>query len=289
MITQSLMNKNFYPNNLQEKILSNTIKEIKNSKEVQRFISDMEDFFKDKVEIFSYRIKEPFSAIRTYRLANYKNANQLHDLLGFLIVVDNKDEIKYIEKVLKEKVETNNVKIYDLLTEKKFEAKSYKKIEDNINDNQYNSLVFNDINTWLEIPNDLNILLPPFSYNLLCAKKFKDIDNEIPIEFRIQTKEDFITTESYYYTIHKNDTLQLNIKIPLLCMCFRILRRMSNIAFESNIDIKEKYELEINQIKDKNINFIRENEKNLEYVFSEYNKIINCWKNRLPIYQFKRS
>ena len=285
---QNLMNKDFYPEDMQETILCNKIKEIKNSEEISKFLKDVEYLLKDKTEIFAYRIKEPFSAIRTYRLANYKNANKLHDLIGILIVVDKVEEIENIEKIIKEKVEVDNIKIYNLLNEKEFELRHYKKLKD-VEASKYNELIFEDISKWIYIPNDLNILLPPFSYNMLCKKKFNSIDYEIPIEIRIQTKEDFITTESYYYTIHKNDNLQINVKIPLLCMSFRILRRMSNIAFEDNIEMIEKYKREIEQIKNENIDFIEENKENFEYVLSEHSKIINCWKNKLDIYQFKRN
>jgi len=91
--------------------------------------------------------------------------------------------------------------------------------------------------------------VPKFYDNILLEKKFIDIDTKVSIEIRIQTKEDFITTEAYYYTIHKNDEIKLNIKIPLLCMCFKILRRMSYIVFEEDEYIKSKYKSEIDKIK----------------------------------------
>ena len=43
----------------------------------------------------------------------------------------------------------------------------YNKIEKHIQDKQYNELIFQDINKWLNVPNHLTNLLPPFSYNIL--------------------------------------------------------------------------------------------------------------------------
>lgn len=283
------MDKNYYPINIQEEILCKIISEMNNSTEIKDFAKELESIIKDNSEIFSFRIKEQFSAIRTYRLANYNNAEQMHDLLGFLIVVDNNLEIKKIEELLKNYLTEENIKIYNLLNEKEFKTIQYNTIQEHIEKRQYNQLIFNDINEWLYIPKDLNKLLPPFSYNILCKKKFEDIDYQIPIEIRIQTKEDFITTESYYYTIHKNDTINLNKKIPLLCMCFRILRRMTNIAFEKDISVRERYEEEIRKIEDSNKKFIEQNKEELERVFLEHNKIVNCWKGKQPIYNFIRN
>lgn len=285
---ENLMNKNFYATTEQEKTLCCTIEQMNNTNEILQFVKNLENELKGEVDIFNYRIKKKYSAIRTYRLANYNRAEQLHDLLGILIVVNNKSEIKRIEDKINKHFTNENIKTYNLLNEMKFKVKRYNVLEENIKDNKYNELIFNDICTWLEIPNGLDKLLPPFSYNILFNKKFKSVSVPISIEIRIQTKEDFITTESYYYTIHKNDNIKFNLKIPLLCMCFRLLRRMSNIAFEENDYIRNIYQLEINQIQNENIDFIRENKELIEKVFLEHNYLVNCWKNKLPIYEFQQ-
>ena len=203
------------------------------SNEIKKFVENIKThLLKTQIEIFSYRIKEQYSALRTYRLANDNLASQMHDLLGFLIVVDNKSDIQEVDKILNGCLVEETISTYNLLEEKNFIPIQYNKIEKHIQDKQYNELMFQDINKWLNVPNQLTNLLPPFSYKILLTRQFKDISNEIPIEIRMQTKEDLITTESYDYTIHKNDMIPLNTKIPLLCMCFRILRRMTNIVFE---------------------------------------------------------
>lgn len=286
-MVENLINKNFKACTEEENILCKTIEEMSRSIEIKEFIQNLENALKDNVQIFSYRIKAQFSALRTYRLANYKKAEQLHDLLGILIVVDRESEIINIENIIREYLNEDNAQTYNLLKEKEFKPKKYNEILEEINDNQYNELLFNDINTWLEIPNGLEKLLPPFSYNILCEKTFKDISKKVPIEIRIQTKEDFITTESYYYTIHKNDSLKLNLKIPLLCMNFRILRRMTKLAFEEKESIKKQYEKEIEELKKESLNFFKENEKQFNNIFMENANLINCWKNKLPIYDFK--
>lgn len=286
---KNLINKDFYANTEEEKILCKKIEQMNSSNQVKQFVNNFENELKNDVQIFSYRIKKPYSAIRTYRLANYDKAEQLHDLLGFLIVVDKESEIIEIADKIKSYFNSESINTYNLLNEIKFKVKKYNVLDKDIKDNQYNELIFNDISTWLEIPSNLNKLLPPFSYNLLFEKKFIDIDNPISVEIRIQTKQDFITTEAYYYTIHKNDEIKLNIKIPLLCMCFRLLRRMSNIAFEINDDIKHKFELEIDKIQKENTNFIKENEKIFQTVLLEHAHLVNCWKNKLPIYEFQRN
>lgn len=283
----NLMNKNYYPTNPEEKRLYTKIDSMNKSEEIQLFIKNLKNILEEKVELFAYRIKQPFSAIRTYRLAGYNHADQLHDLLGFLLVVDNASEIEKIKNLIIDSLKEEKFKSYNLLVEKKFSTNTYTELDKNIRENQYNQLIFDDINKWLEIPVGLDKLLPPFSYNILCEKDFKDTST-ISIEIRIQTKEDFITTESYYYTIHKNDSIKLNLKIPLLCMCFRILRRKSNIAFEKDDRKKEKYQFEINQILNKNINFVKENKDILDTIFQENSKLIDCWKKGYPIYEFKR-
>lgn len=285
---RNLINKDFYPTTEQEKLLCKKIEQINSSKQIKQFVYNFENEFKDEVQIFSYRIKKPYSALRTYRLANYSKAEQLHDLLGFLIVVDKKSEIIGIKNKIKRHFSSENINIYNLLNEVEFKAKRYNVLDEDVKENKYNELIFKDISTWLEIPNGLDKLLPPFSYNILFEKKFIDIDNPVSIEIRIQTKEDFITTEAYYYTIHKNDEIKLNLKIPLLCMCFRLLRRMSNMAFEVNNDIKDKYELEIDKIQNENINFIEENKRIFKSVLLEHKYLVDCWKNKLPIYEFQQ-
>ena len=71
-------------------------------------------------------------------------------------------------------------------------------------------------------------------------------------------------------------------------MCFRILRRMTNIVFEDNIDIKKKYKIELKEMQDINKDFIKANIQLINNVFKEHNKIVNYWKNRQPIYNFIR-
>lgn len=281
-----LMNKNFFPNNIEEQSLSKRIEQMKNSRQIPIFTEKIKECVNDITNIFSYRIKESFSAIRTYRLAGYRNADRLHDLLGFLFVVNSIEEIPLIEKRLKEQIDVNNFKIYNLLEEKEFKVKKYSKIESSTIESEYNNLILNDMITWLKIEKNIDVLLPPFSYNVLCKKKFVDIEDEISIEFRIQTKEDFITTESYYYTIHKNDNIPVNIKVPLLCMCFRILRRKSCIAFLNNLDLKKKMELEINKIMKENKIFIEENKEIIDSALAENDKILDCWRSKYPIYGF---
>lgn len=285
---ESLMNKNFYANTEQEELLCEIIEQMNSSEGLKQFINSFEEELKDDVQILSYRIKKSYSALRTYRLANYSKAEQLHDLLGFLIVIDEKSKIIEIENKVKRYFNNENIHTYNLLNEMEFKAKKYNVLDENIKPNQYNELIFKDISTWLNVPDGLDKLLPPFSYNILFKKKFIDINIPVPIEIRIQTKEDFITTEAYYYTIHKNDEIELNSKIPLLCMCFRVLRRLSNIAFEVNDDIKNKLELEIDIIQNENIKFIKENEKIYKKVLLEHNYLVNCYKNKSPIYEFQQ-
>lgn len=284
---KNLMNKDIYAITEQEKKLCKKIEQMNNTNEIYQFVNDLENKLKGEVKIFSYRIKKIYSALRTYRLANYSKAEQLHDLLGILIVVDKRSEIMKVESKIKRYFNNEKINTYNMLNEIEFKAKRYNTLDENIKNNQYNELIFKDISTWLEMPKELDKLLPPFSYNILFEKKFIGVDTPISIEIRIQTKEDFITTEAYYYTIHKNDEIKLNLKIPLLCMSFRLLRRMSNMAFEENDTIKNKYKMEIDEIQNENINFIKQNKEYFEEVFLEHNYLVNCWKNKLPIYEFQ--
>ena len=232
---KNLMNTKFEPENIQEEILCKKIYNAQNSIELEMFANKMEKLLKDKVEIFAYRIKAPYSAIRSYRLANYKDAEKIHDLLGFLIVVEDISQIKQIKELI--------IKNLDV---------EYK------------------------------------VFNLLDEKEFKDIKESIPVEIRIQTKEDFITTESYYYTIHKNDNIELNVKIPLLCMSFRLLRRMAKLDLANDNNLKIVYRSQIENIKNINKKFIDENISYVKNVLKEYENIITSWREKQAIYQFMR-
>lgn len=87
------------------------------SEGLKQFINSFEEELKDDVQILSYRIKKSYSALRTYRLANYSKAEQLHDLLGFLIVIDEKSKIIEIENKVKRYFNNENIHTYNLLNE----------------------------------------------------------------------------------------------------------------------------------------------------------------------------
>lgn len=284
---QSLMKTDFVTESYEEKLLCNRLEQMQESKEIKVFIKNIEEIVNKDIKIFSYRIKNSKSAIRTYRLTNYKSINQMHDLLGFLFVVEDEKHIKKLVKKLKKKINNNNLEVFNLLKEKPTNNIEYS-VNENVVNNKYSELVFNSFNDLLEMPNNLKVLLPPFSYNLLCRKNFKDLEFSVPIEIRIQTKEDFITTESYYYIVHKNDTIPIEIKILLISICFRVLRRITDISFLSDNKEKELKRKEIEQVLNNNRKFIEDNKELINMIFSENNKLSNCWKNKQPIYEFKR-
>ena len=111
------MNKEFYATTKEEKILCTKIEQMNNSNEIRKLANDLENQLKNEAQIFSYRIKKSYSALRTYRLANYIKAEQLHDLLGFLVVVDKKSEITKIEDKIKKYFSNEKIKTYNLLNE----------------------------------------------------------------------------------------------------------------------------------------------------------------------------
>lgn len=259
---------------------------MKKSKEILKFAEKVKKSLYDDVKRYNYRIKEPFSAIRTYRLSKFKRASQVHDLLGFWLIVDKIEEIPKIEEKIINIIEENKTKNYNLLEEKDLSNITYSKIKEKVSEKDFFKMVFKDYSKWLKTEQTLDVSIPPYSYTILCKKKFADVENDVPIEFRIQSKEDFITAESIYYTVFKNDTIPLETKIPLFCMCLRLLRRKTNISFSDNSEFIQKMECEINQILDTNKDFINQNKEIFDNVFRENNKLIECWKKQMSIYGF---
>ena len=281
----SLMKKDFVAENYDEEVLCNRIEQIQKSEYVNKFIKEIESVVDKDIKVFANRIKKTESAIRTFRLTGYESIDQMYDLLGFLFVVEKEEDIEKLVKKLKKKIKNDNFETINLLKEKPYKA--IISGENNIENKSYRELVKNSFNELIYMPSDLKLILPPFSYNLLIKKTFKDLDFYVPIEIRIQTKEEFITTESYYYTIHKNDTLPMNIKIPLIIIGFRILKRMTEIEFITDIKNKEEKIKELQEIINDNKEFIENNKDIINMIIKENKEIIDCWKNKKPIYEFK--
>ena len=282
---QSLMRRDFVAENYKEELLCDRLEQINNSKDVKLFIKRIEGTINKDIKVFAYRIKDFKSAIRTFRLTEYENIEKMYDLLGFLYVVENEIEINKLEKKLRKKINENNIAVFNLLKEKEYDSKNL--INNDTKNKTYIEATLDYFNKLIYMPENFKLLLPPFTYNLIFKKKFKDLDFNVPIEIRIQTKEDFIALESYYYTVHKNDTISKEKKIPLINISFRLLRRMTKLAFLSNDTEKEKLRIEIEQIIKDNKEFIEENKEIFNLIFSENSKLINCWKNKQPIYEFE--
>ena len=68
--------------------------------------------------------------------------------------------------------------------------------------------------------------MPPLGYNILAKEKLIPNEMEVPIEIRVCSKEAYISEQSAYYSVQKNDTTNLpmetknNLRLMLRKMDF---------------------------------------------------------------------
>lgn len=175
------MNLNVEAENEEERKIVDFINMLHESKEVQEFLQMMKAEA-EKRNVFKYRarIKNPASAIRTYRI-NKKNLDNAHDYIGITFITNTEEEIypiiAYIKKLLP------NADYVDFVAE----------------DTIYSPLVYVK---WV----------PPLGYNVLAKEKLIPNQKPVPIEIRVCSKQGFISEQAAYYSVKKNDTIQMPIE-----------------------------------------------------------------------------
>ena len=272
----------------EEKKMENLLKEARESDELKNYAENLrKELSKIDIAFYSYRVKKVHSAVRSFRIAHYQKLEDIHDLFGVLVVVEDKKDIAKVANIIKKNLK--DYEEYNLLTEKEWiEQKEERKKQDNQeekNISMYDKILA-DLKKIIANTETLERVLPPLS-DIIVAK-IPMGDKEIPVEFRIQDKNGFQIIEAYYFTLYKNDELDPKMKGPLLFLVLQLLNRKNQLDTNKNLNKFEREEL-INQIGDLyqyNFNLLCANREVISDVWREYVKISAKYALQLPVYDF---
>lgn len=282
------MNRNMLPETPLEIEIENLLREARRSKELINFAEELREDIKEiEAPFYSYRVKKVHSAIRTFRIANHQKIEDLHDLFGILIVVENEKDIKKVAQKIIKKLEEPYLQ-YNLLKERDWieQKEASDEIEQDLKEGHEQILA--DLKRVFSNTENLEKVLPPFSY--IITSNLKMENRTIPVEFRIQSKTGFHIVESAYFTIYKNDEVDPKIKAPILFITHQLINRKIKIDTNNNITEEEKAML-INemgelQLHKDNLNLLCENRDIILDVWREYAKIATKYELHLPVYDF---
>lgn len=172
------LNLNVVAENEEEEKIQNFLEVLHESKEVQGFLEEMEKEA-NRRQVYKYRarVKNVNSAIRTYRI-NKKKLDEVHDYIGISFITNNEKEIYPIIDYLKDKFPNGD--FVDFVDEESI----------------YSPLVYIK---WV----------PPLGYNVLANEEIIPNYRKVPVEIRVCSKEAYISEQSAYYSVQKNDTLKM--------------------------------------------------------------------------------
>lgn len=272
----------------EEKKMENLLKEARESDELKNYAENLrKELSKIDIAFYSYRVKKVHSAVRSFRIAHYQKLEDIHDLFGVLVVVEDKKDIAKVANIIKKNLK--DYEEYNLLTEKEWiEQKEERKKQDNQeekNISMYDKILA-DLKKIIANTETLERVLPPLS-DIIVAK-IPMGDKEIPVEFRIQDKNGFQIIEAYYFTLYKNDEIDPKMKGPLLFLVLQLLNRKNQLDTNKNLNKFEREEL-VNQIGDLyqyNFNLLCANREVISDVWREYVKISAKYALQLPVYDF---
>lgn len=272
----------------EEKKMENLLKEARESDELKNYAENLrKELSKIDIAFYSYRVKKVHSAVRSFRIAHYQKLEDIHDLFGVLVVVEDRKDITKVANIIKKNLK--DYEEYNLLTEKDWiEQKEERKNQDNKeekNISMYDKILA-DLKKIIANTETLERVLPPLS-DIIVAK-IPMGDKEIPVEFRIQDKNGFQIIEAYYFTLYKNDELDPKMKGPLLFLVLQLLNRKNQLDTNKNLNKFEREEL-VNQIGDLyqyNFNLLCANREVISDVWREYVKISAKYALQLPVYDF---
>lgn len=282
------MNRSMVAKSPEEKKMENLLKEARESDELKNYAENLrKELSKIDIAFYSYRVKKVHSAVRSFRIAHYQKLEDIHDLFGVLVVVEDKKDIAKVANIIKKNLK--DYEEYNLLTEKEWiEQKEERKKQDNKeekNISMYDKILA-DLKKIIANTETLERVLPPLS-DIIVAK-IPMGDKEIPVEFRIQDKNGFQIIEAYYFTLYKNDELDPKMKGPLLFLVLQLLNRKNQLDTNKNLNKFEREEL-VNQIGDLyqyNFNLLCANREVISDVWREYVKISAKYALQLPVYDF---
>ncbi len=254
------MNLNVIANDEEEKKIEKFITLLHNSNEVKQFLNSMEnEAIARKVFKYRARIKNVDSAIRTYRI-NKKKLVEVHDYVGISFITNTEDEIYPIVEYLKKQL-PNSEHI-------NFVAEEY----------IYSPLVYIK---WV----------PPLGYNIFAKEKLIPNQMEIPIEIRVCSKEAYISEQSAYYSVQKNDTIKMPIeeKNKLRNIVQHItyklaLLNLRNLTYEE----RQKHANELTEIINKNKDFLKTNNDLCQDAILDFGRLVYRLENEYEIVEMEK-
>lgn len=240
---QKNMNQNYISETKEEKHIEKVLKILHNSQEVRNFLLEIKMIIeKVQVDKIRTRIKEVNSAIRKFRIRKCQTIQDMNDLIGIHVITN---DVKQIVKLFTARFP--NSEHVDFMKEECI----------------YSPLVYIK-------------KCPPLTYHLFIKEKIAGIEN-VPIEIRICNKESFISEQAVYYTIYKNDLIQMDMdkKNNLRDIMQHIIYKFAllNMGELKNKE-KEKHIHELKKLININEQLFNENNNIAQDVISEFGKLV---------------
>ena len=247
------MNLNVVAETDEEKRIEAFLNLLHKSEEIKNFLKLMEEEAK-KRDVFKFRcrVKNVDSAIRTHRI-NKKGLDEVRDYVGISFITKDEKSIYPIIEFLKTKLPKGDY--VDFVAEEMI----------------YSPLVYTK---WV----------PPLGYNILAKEKLIPNEMEVPIEIRVCSKEAYISEQSAYYSVQKNDTtnLPMQIKNNLRNLVQHITYKLALLnTRELSSEEREQHEKELMDIIEKNKEFLKENNLLVKDAVLDFGKLVyKCEKDK---------
>lgn len=247
------MNLNVIAETDEEKKIEAFLNLLHKSEEIKEFLNLMEEEAKKREVLkFRCRVKNVDSAIRTHRI-NKKGLNEVRDYVGISFITKDEKSIYPIIDYLKTKLPNGDY--VDFVAEEMI----------------YSPLVYTK---WV----------PPLGYNILAKEKLIPNEMEVPIEIRVCSKEAYISEQSAYYSVQKNDTtnLPMQIKNNLRNLVQHITYKLALLnTRELSFEEREQHEKELMDIIEKNKEFLKENNLLVKDAVLDFGKLVyKCEKDK---------
>lgn len=247
------MNLNVVAETDEEKRIEAFLNLLHKSEEIKNFLNLMEEEAK-KRDVFKFRcrVKNVDSAIRTHRI-NKKGLDEVRDYVGISFITKDEKSIYPIIEFLKTKLPNGDY--VDFVAEEMI----------------YSPLVYTK-------------RVPPLGYNILAKEKLIPNEMEVPIEIRVCSKEAYISEQSAYYSVQKNDTtnLPMQIKNNLRNLVQHITYKLALLnTRELSSEEREQHEKELMDIIEKNKEFLKENNLLVKDAVLDFGKLFyKCEKEK---------
>lgn len=240
------MNLNVIAETDEEKKIEKFLDLLHKSKEVNNFLELMREEA-EKRDVFKYRcrIKNADSAIRTHRI-NKKGLAEVRDYVGISFITKDEKSIYPIIEFLK--TQLPNGDYVDFVEEEMI----------------YSPLVYIK---WV----------PPLGYNILAKEQIIPNEREIPIEIRVCSKEAYISEQSAYYSVQKNDTTNLPIEVKnnLRNLVQHITYKLALLNIRKlSIEERKKHEIQLIDIIDMHKEFLKENNDLVKDAVLDFGKMV---------------